>query len=76
MKEQLEALGRQLIIGVGQVATRAIAAGAKSAIRDVERVGDEVRRRARRARTRLDEMLGDRVAGRGPEMSNWDDEED
>ena len=75
MKHHLEAAGRQLLFGLGQVASRAIAAGAKSAVADIDHAANVVKTRARKVRDRLDEIIGQRMP-RGPDMSNWDDEED
>jgi hypothetical protein len=59
MKQHLQAIGRQLLIGLGQVATRAVAAGAKSAVKDIDHAAEVVRKRASEARRRIDQIVGD-----------------
>jgi hypothetical protein len=73
MRQHLEFLGRQLFVGLGQVATRALAAGAKSAVADIDHAANLVKKRARKVRDRIDGMIG---GGAPSDMSNWNDEED
>jgi 2-phosphoglycerate kinase len=59
LPEGLESIGRQILVGVGRIAHRAIANGARSVIDDVDRVGETIRKRADRAKRRIDEILAD-----------------
>jgi|HubBroStandDraft_6_1064221.scaffolds.fasta_scaffold1685773_2 hypothetical protein len=52
-----DALGRQLVVGLGKVATRAMASGAKSVTNDVKRMGRTMQKAAERAGQRLDQIV-------------------
>jgi hypothetical protein len=50
-------LGRQIAIGLGRVATRAVTSGAKSVVSDVQRLGKNIQRAAERTGKKLDGMI-------------------
>lgn len=50
-------LGRQIAIGLGKVATRAVTSGAKSIVGDVRRLGKNIQRAAERTGAKLDRHL-------------------
>jgi len=53
-----ETIARQLTIGLGKIASRALVSGGKSVARDIENAGKEVQRRAKHAQKRLDDLIG------------------
>jgi hypothetical protein len=54
------ALGRQLLVGLGRIGGRALAASAKSVMRDGRAIAKEAQDRLDRASERIDEMIGGR----------------
>jgi hypothetical protein len=50
-------LGRQLAIGLGKVATRAVTSGAKSVVSDVRRLGKNIQQAAERTGKKLDGLM-------------------
>ena len=50
-------LGRQIAIGLGKVATRAMASGAKSVTSDVKRLGKTMQAAAERTGKRIDAII-------------------
>jgi hypothetical protein len=52
-----DALGRQIAIGLGKVATRAVTSGAKSVVGDVRRLGKNIQAAAERTGARLDRLV-------------------
>jgi hypothetical protein len=52
-----DTLGRQLAIGLGKVATRAVTSGAKSVVSDVRRLGKNIQAAAERTGKKLDGLI-------------------
>jgi hypothetical protein len=50
-------LGRQIAIGLGKVATRAVTSGAKSVVGDVKRLGRNIQRAAERTGAKLEKLV-------------------
>ena len=50
-------IGRQIAIGLGRVASRAAASGAKSVVNDVKRVGRNIQASAEKTAAQLDKIL-------------------
>jgi len=50
-------LGRQIAIGLGKVATRAVTSGAKSVVSDVRRLGKNIQKAAERTGAKLDRYV-------------------
>jgi hypothetical protein len=50
-------IGRQIVVGLGRVASRAAASGAKSVVSDVKRVGQNIQRKAEATAAHLDKIL-------------------
>ena len=50
-------LGRQIAIGLGRVATRAVTSGAKSVVSDVKKLGKNIQKAAERTGARLDKIV-------------------
>jgi hypothetical protein len=57
ISKNFEVIGRSLLTGLGKIANRAIASGAKSVVGDIDRAGAEIRFRASRAKQRIEEFL-------------------
>jgi len=55
----IETFGRQLLVGFGKIANRAIASGAKSIVEDVDKAGAEIRARADRAKRKIEQFLSE-----------------
>lgn len=53
----LETIGRQFAIGLGQVATRAVAHAGKSVAKDIRAAGEEIQRRAKHVEKKIDAMI-------------------
>ncbi len=55
----LEILGRQLVVGLGRVASRAAVRAGQSVTTDIKKVGEEVQRRADAAARKLEKLMGE-----------------
>ena len=64
-------IGRQLLVGLGRIGGRAVAAGVKSVVRDGRKMASVVDERLKVASERLDQIVGDESASkRGSERPN------
>jgi hypothetical protein len=59
MPPQVEVVAQTFLREIGRLAGRAVAAGARSVVRDVGRVGKEVQRRAQVAESRLEKIVSE-----------------
>ncbi len=77
MPNPLELIGRQLAIGVGRVAARAVARAAKSVASDVRQVGRTIQKRAKAEEERLEAIWRmTHGAGSRPASAEHDDDEE
>jgi len=53
----LEILGRQLVVGLGRVASRAAVRAGQSVTTDIQKVGQEVQRRAAETAKKLEKLI-------------------